>query len=338
MTLCSNCRHPTFQPRVDISSDAINAKLRSEFGSSSYTSQNISDILLLCDRDIDDYEVEVARLRSQILYIQTQQGRLKHHKQNLRSLLSPSRWIPNEILSYIFELACDRNLLQDFPHSSPPTKLTSPIITYLPAMSMSMVSARWRMLSLSLPGLWSQLKLEIALPKTSQKFISMLKLFLERSRDHPLQLQLDISGDTIDTQHLHLDMLARNAQRWKTLCVGGDLMIRHIPEFSQLHLPNLEDLDIDYREEPVSEEDIACFQWAPKLRSLTAYAVVAPTSTVWQRLTDAHILAYSGQAEKILEECPNISNLKLSENRYECMPSMYITKDIVYGHIPQHRY
>ncbi|KAE9388736.1 hypothetical protein BT96DRAFT_778739, partial [Gymnopus androsaceus JB14] len=68
--------------------------------------QDVQEMLVLSDRDLDDYESEVDRLQSRIVYVEAQKQRLLDYKTKLRSLLSPTRRFPNEILGRIFEFTC----------------------------------------------------------------------------------------------------------------------------------------------------------------------------------------------------------------------------------------
>ncbi|KAE9408574.1 hypothetical protein BT96DRAFT_663091 [Gymnopus androsaceus JB14] len=317
--LCSRCRQPVFQPRVDISPAEINASLRSGFGLS-VSAADVSNMLLSCDKDMDDYEAEIVRLRTRILYIQRQQDRLKDHKRKVQSLGAPIRQLPNEILRCIFDYACAENDLQEFPwprivrqHS----KLASPAITYLPAMSIASVCMRWRLLALATPSLWSRLKLEIAsAPATSQtpsEFISIVQLFLDRSQQDLLMLELEITGEVQPSDPIVLTILAQNARRWKTFRFTGDLEVSEVSSFSQLHLPELVELSIDVSRSVPSADDIARFAQSPKLRSLTTDTLVSPPGTLWQQLTRVYICADYGQVDKIIDACPNVSDLTLWE-------------------------
>ncbi|KAE9408955.1 hypothetical protein BT96DRAFT_787040, partial [Gymnopus androsaceus JB14] len=160
---------------------------------------DIRELILLSEKDLDDYDTEIVHLQSQIVYVQEQKKLLNEYKTGLQSLLSPFRKLPNEILCIIFELACTDNLLQEYPWPNP-TELSLPVITNVPALAISAVCTRWRSLALASPRLWSQFRLEIA-PKEEttvdldrqRGFISTLQLFLDRSANSPLQIGLQTS-------------------------------------------------------------------------------------------------------------------------------------------------
>ncbi|KAE9408330.1 hypothetical protein BT96DRAFT_808148 [Gymnopus androsaceus JB14] len=161
-------------------------------------------MLSLAEQDSKDYEAEIVRLWSQITHIEAQRIRLENYSRNLRFSISLLRRFPNEIMARIFEYTCDKNLLQEFPwhdeaddQSTPPTKLSSPVITYLPTMAISAVCSRWRQLAMSYPGLWSNLRVEICMSSNQSDidgFIATLDRYLEVSGNAPLSLELNIKG------------------------------------------------------------------------------------------------------------------------------------------------
>ncbi|KAE9397709.1 hypothetical protein BT96DRAFT_62943 [Gymnopus androsaceus JB14] len=226
-------RNPlTFKPRVNVDFDELHDKLRWEYGPLA-DPQRIRDILILCDMDLADYDGEIAlQTQSQVIYAQAQRMRLFEYKTQLSGLLSPIRLLPNEILRIVFEFARTENLLQDYPWFSdmgfgPPTKLSSSAIAYLPALAISAVCKRWRVQGLALTHLWSQLRLEISYleeeeeeeswSQTHEGFISTLQLYLGRSVDASLHIDLEIRGFWEDPSRIPaLDLLLRHSRRWKT--------------------------------------------------------------------------------------------------------------------------
>ncbi|KAE9408432.1 hypothetical protein BT96DRAFT_698741 [Gymnopus androsaceus JB14] len=223
-----------------------------------------TEILLSCDRDLEDAENEVMRLQSEIIYIQEQQKRLRDYRMKVHSLSSPTREIPNEVLASIFDYACEQNLLQEFPWSVEveddddeelfhaedyplPTNLTSPIISYLPALSISATCFRWRSVSLSYPGLWSKLKLEVTTSKYSAPgpFITPLKLFLSRSGQKPLDIELNVHGpyrtDSSLSGHV-TNLLAEHSKRWKAFKLMCTYL--ELPETTKIDFSMLESLDL----------------------------------------------------------------------------------------------
>lgn len=195
-TLCFQCRSPIrFKPRVDMDSTTS-----TNSSNVVVDPHGICELILLSEKDLDDYDAEITRLQSQITYAQTQKQkqRLQEYKTTLvHSLLSPFRF-PNEILFMVLESACENNLLQEYPwggleSEQPRTRLSSPAITYLPALAISSVCIQWRSLALALPQLWSRFRVETApaifecdpqeVSNGGSGFVKTLQLYLDRSTD-----------------------------------------------------------------------------------------------------------------------------------------------------------
>ncbi|KAF9069489.1 hypothetical protein BDP27DRAFT_1186687, partial [Rhodocollybia butyracea] len=60
-------------------------------------------ILQNVQRDLQDYESEIHRLESRSLFLKAQMERLQQYTSQVRSLLSPVRRVPDEILQSIFD-------------------------------------------------------------------------------------------------------------------------------------------------------------------------------------------------------------------------------------------
>ncbi|KAE9408336.1 hypothetical protein BT96DRAFT_849478 [Gymnopus androsaceus JB14] len=314
-SLCSRCRNP-LKPRVDLSSaELMNATSSPKFEP---FIQEVEAMLFLAYQDGKDYEAELIRLRSHITHIETQQVRLENHRRQLQSLISPLRKLPNETLAHIFEYTCEKNLLQDFPWhddgSPPPTKLSSLVITYLPAMAISAVCSRWRQLALSYPSLWSNLDVEICmtLKHWSDGFISMLDRYLQVSGNSPLNLTLNIQGQPQRNEPFALVRLARHAHRWKTFKYMGEHTLTDYRILSDLRYPILTDLELEAQDEGISSTDLNRFQHAPNLRALNTYDLV-PSAIPYHQLQWANFKIFShSDMEDILRKCPSLTSLKLA--------------------------
>lgn len=191
----------------------------------------------------------------------------------------PIDQLPIEILTLILELVCTQNLLQEYQYDipanlkpkKPPTTLSSPVITYLPALAVSAVCVRWRILSLALPGLWAGLKLEIVETETaSNGIMATLQLYLERSAKAPLSLDIFVgyTGEFDPGDVVHppaLDILLQHTSRWKTVRRISNGYLSKTPLF----LPVLEDLIVEYVIGVEAPNLYNCFRTAPMLRALS---------------------------------------------------------------------
>ncbi|KAF5387258.1 hypothetical protein D9757_006896 [Collybiopsis confluens] len=65
-------------PRVDVDLDALYSRMRFEFGSSAGDSESVEENIAMCDKDYEDYTVEIARLESQVVFLRAQQKQTRH--------------------------------------------------------------------------------------------------------------------------------------------------------------------------------------------------------------------------------------------------------------------
>ncbi|KAE9388734.1 hypothetical protein BT96DRAFT_1072525, partial [Gymnopus androsaceus JB14] len=216
----SHCKPtPAFKPRIDVN------KLGSEFGSSILKPQ-IEEVLLSLEGELADFESEIVRLQSQIDYVKAQKEYLLRYQRLLRSFIAPIRPIPNELLGIIFEFTCEVNVFQEYPwldqDEPPPTDSDSELsssIGLLPALAISAVCARWRLLALLSPRMWSKLSLELsfsdAMSTMSDGLTSTLELYLERSANSPLCINLAAIGKPMKKQN-YLVSLTRHSHHWRS--------------------------------------------------------------------------------------------------------------------------
>ncbi|THU86649.1 hypothetical protein K435DRAFT_683220, partial [Dendrothele bispora CBS 962.96] len=100
MIQCPKCGGSSFHPRVSVKPNEILQQLRSSIG---FTDQAlINQALHDAEKDLDDYDTEIARLETAISVLKYKRERLEDYVAKCRSLLSPIRRLPPEILSLIF--------------------------------------------------------------------------------------------------------------------------------------------------------------------------------------------------------------------------------------------
>ncbi|KIK53322.1 hypothetical protein GYMLUDRAFT_88395 [Collybiopsis luxurians FD-317 M1] len=322
--LCWKCKNPVQKARVNMNSSELFTRFRSEYGTHASSAQQVDEVVDLCNKDLEDYEAEIARLQGRILLLQKKQKHLRIYRTNVRFLSSPVRRLPDEVLSIIFEFACDRNLIQEYPWSldqnPPPTNLKSPAMAYIPVLSISSTCSRWRSIAKS-PSLWSKLQLEItskaATPEQPDPFMEILDLFLSRSAQRLLEIKLSIIGDPQGTP-LALEVLAQHTSRWKVFefeATSLDNRRMVITEYlntnAHLDFPNLEKLSIGNASSGVLD----IFRSAPKIRRLRNWFITLPSQLPYAQLTHIACWAVSGRLDNLLDQCPNLLSLELRPSR-----------------------
>ncbi|KAF9069523.1 hypothetical protein BDP27DRAFT_1222385, partial [Rhodocollybia butyracea] len=185
--------------RVKIDNAVLNEKLRTWYPAAIGELSEVTETLKLAQEDIVDCDAEMDRLRSAY---QAEMHRLSARREGLilcteklSGLLSPIRRLPDELLCLIFLDCCTEN---DMRNRKPGEALT-----------LSSVCTRFRQLAISYPALWSNLKVllpseyeDIDDPETpiqdpgfleeETKLTSLIQLYLDRSENRLLTLDLDI--------------------------------------------------------------------------------------------------------------------------------------------------
>lgn len=138
---CATCGFTNFTPRLNVDTVSMNDRLRSDYGVAGVIEQ-----LFLLDKDYQDYSSEIARLQLQIRLLSSRQRQLKEYELKLRSLTSPIRKLPNEVLVSIFDHLCKDNRMQERPdlnHDRFKWPNGEDGSTDMPALVISSVCSRW---------------------------------------------------------------------------------------------------------------------------------------------------------------------------------------------------
>ncbi|KAF9069971.1 hypothetical protein BDP27DRAFT_1420410 [Rhodocollybia butyracea] len=130
MPLCSSCGGKTFVPRVVVDFLGLHNKLRTLSGPAFVQPDEVASVLQNIQRDLEDYEAEIYRLEC----LRREKERLEQYATQLRSLLSPFRKVPDEVLQRIFDECCDTNIFRVVDSKRRLPVHTSQALRYKPAM------------------------------------------------------------------------------------------------------------------------------------------------------------------------------------------------------------
>jgi len=103
--ICSSCGNlNAYKHNFDISkASVVNEMLRDRFPThSDLNSSKVSQMLLDAEVDRERCDHEIFQLQARILHLESQRKLLRRHTERLKSLLSPIRRLPNELLMHIF--------------------------------------------------------------------------------------------------------------------------------------------------------------------------------------------------------------------------------------------
>ncbi|KAJ7878943.1 hypothetical protein B0H13DRAFT_2346268 [Mycena leptocephala] len=172
-----------------------------------------------CRQDAAVYGKEIARLQrecsptdlsSYIAKLYDISAALNTYAERCRSLFSPIRRVPPEILLEILELLSPaREKFSDT--SSVPASGSAYRASIHHLLQFSQVCWRWRSVT-GMPSLWTRMDLD--LDEWSQCDTQLLRLALERSANLPLKIQVRALHN-VEDGHV-LTLLAEHSNRWQT--------------------------------------------------------------------------------------------------------------------------
>jgi F-box-like len=212
----------------------------------------------------------------------------------------PINRLPDELLIEIFRLC-----FVDVELFLPPTAVDVPLL-------LCNVCRRWRDIAVTVPVLWSTIKLN---KKHSARFIST---WLSRAGTLPIGVSFILEPPKFRPRksHRHFDILVPLSHRWQylELRILPGASFRLLRDLSSDVLPSLEVLNVidegNFRPEPSPFGNV--FQSAPRLHSVDLWGVrrsdplrmVLPWSQLIRFATDGYI-SVNG-CHKLLDRLPNL--------------------------------
>ncbi|KAE9405373.1 hypothetical protein BT96DRAFT_336839 [Gymnopus androsaceus JB14] len=207
--------------RIKVDNTSISTKLRSGYGSCPSESSEISQILQLAEKDLEDYETALHELHMRTLSVQFHKSRLEGYMERLRSMRAPIRRLPNELLLRIFTFCCGGN---DGGHS----RFGIPNVIVISA-----VCTRWRELVDSYSQLWTRFAVRFCSNEDYDPeqdiATSQIKLYLERSRDKLVSMCISAGYWGEPSGHPGFQLLLAQSHRWRNLFFEGEFSSRSHP-------------------------------------------------------------------------------------------------------------
>lgn len=206
--------------------------------------------------ELRNMDRELARLHAAIIRVENQRSELQQHINLGKSLLSPIRRLPPEILREVFLYFCAVGVRVD-------GKVTAP------GAVLGGVCSYWKSLVFSTRGAWSVL--HVYLDRVVGSKVPILQEILGRSGTSPLQLSIKqsvspLSSAAVDT----LQLLVSHCRRWSSLCADIVQQTWLLPVLLgvQDNIPLLEHITLNNLLYKASQDSLnTIFNTAPRLRS-----------------------------------------------------------------------
>ncbi|KAF5339254.1 hypothetical protein D9758_013326 [Tetrapyrgos nigripes] len=236
---------------------------------------HIQSLIEDADRDLRHYDEEIERLSNTLATLKTHRDDLQRSRDRYRAFSAPQRKLPMEILGEIFSWCCSPSLLVDMHRES----------FAAPALVISQTCSFWRKVALTMPGLWSELKVHVVYEEPAAAITRLLEIYLLNSGS--ALLTLDFYGSPLDEDDNGcepdedsciwsiLQALLNCGDRWMncSFCFGWNLL-SHADKFlsqpTDYYYPNLKEFRLQSTLESSGHSSIISSIWphAPALLSL----------------------------------------------------------------------
>ncbi|KAJ7765794.1 hypothetical protein B0H16DRAFT_1454336 [Mycena metata] len=273
--------------------DSAISSLRCNYSPEYLEANLLVETVVAIDAHLLRYEPEISRVQSILASLQEQQTNLKRYQECCRSVLSPVRKLPTEVLQLMF-MAC--------AGAEPDT---------IPVVGQ--VCSYWRDVVIGTPSLWSYISVGRTRYTSAQRYLHLASLFLERSASHPLTVSL---RDPLNLQLL--DLVRRQANRWGTLRISASIKDFYDSLRLESHaMPMLKNLEMveEIMEAAVGSPPIS-IQQAP---NLTHVSINGPSQfwfLPWAQLTRLqYTIPTAEDAITILRQCPQLVECSLGKLR-----------------------
>ncbi|KAE9410228.1 hypothetical protein BT96DRAFT_367176 [Gymnopus androsaceus JB14] len=260
---------------------------------------------------MDRCQLELRRLQREL---EAQQDLLEVYMTGIRSAMSPIHQLPPELLGEIFKYICCGDIGINC--------IISKSEKQLPTLVISGVCSRWYNVVNSMPVLWSSFGSKAL---DSPSTLSHLKLFLERSRLHPLDFQIGDPSFGLPEDSLSFLTATENSSRWRHVQITAresfivDNIFVPLIDTKQ-YLPVLVSLNLRSSfDEEFSSFPVDC----PALQSLSLNGV--PLDLKYPRSTITYLnleCLYPDEISRVILHCPNIQVFEVKNvvDRVEVIP------------------
>ncbi|KAK6980656.1 hypothetical protein R3P38DRAFT_3117553 [Favolaschia claudopus] len=222
--------------------------------------------------ELERYDAEIRKLHSEehqqnplhISRLTRERKALASYAAYCRSILSPIRKLPNELIVDIFELCFPASLYELSHTASMEEEMGRISHAYL--LKLAHVCSHWYCIAMETPKLWSTITVDVESELWDRSnnrvntALGALEFSLMRGKDYPLKLNACVTSGIIPLSICGL--LLRHIRRWKKVYF---LSNRPPPWPASASLDQLVSLDFDV----VGWDHVGTFLKAPRLTELT---------------------------------------------------------------------
>jgi hypothetical protein len=270
--LCHNCSSPLSRI-TNVPPSPIPHLLWTNKVPSDAEAQDIEASIVAVCQDISQLDTDITHAQRVLDRLTREREALKIYVQDHAVFISAVRRVPAEIWSEIF-LHCLPSSVE-LPESM--EVIPSRLLVFNPRNAPALllrVCRDWTDIALSSPRLWSWIGLFSR--KGYQPTAAIVQTWLRRSQQVPLSVILEpfhqpLDGMSSFFQSPAVQSVLEQSHRWRAVNMRLPLFL--LPMFSALdnHLPELEDLHLNFYTQPQDTRGLDLFHNTPKLRRITIY-------------------------------------------------------------------
>ncbi|KAK7024981.1 F-box domain-containing protein [Favolaschia claudopus] len=217
----------------------------------------VQDVLSKLDHDLAILDDELSTLQARIESSRARRTSLLDYRIRLRSITSPLRRMPTELLQDIFSWS-----LPSVDNRGVQLRQSPWLLTH--------VCSHWRAVSLSMPSLWSLVRLNYTIGDAQRP---RSRLLIELQLQRAQRLKIHFYGESSGFPQAQLAvfrMLMKHSTRWEELSLGLTRDIVPLLNDISGRTPCLQKLWLQWttREDQTDMHSIHCFQNAPALREV----------------------------------------------------------------------
>ncbi|KAJ6535322.1 hypothetical protein DFH09DRAFT_1324939 [Mycena vulgaris] len=225
--------------------------------------------------ELSRYDSEIERLEGAIARVRSEQASLESYTDGCRSLFSPARRLPTELLADIFDMCAPPDTHELSDTTTPEEEVDRVAKIYL--LQLARVCSRWHRIVMDTPMLWSMIAADTELwDRTTTSPTTLLRLLaasLERGAHFPLSMEIYVNSRRHHSGHEQtlLELLSQHARRWKNV-----YFYIHPQYFTFLagakgNLPLLDQLCLASDVPSYLESPLDVFETAPRLNTVTIF-------------------------------------------------------------------
>jgi hypothetical protein len=296
--------------------------ITSKMHSNDFSLSTVAELLKTSGSELQEYYEETKRLKARIFALERRKKKLEEYIAAMRTLLSPIRKLPLDVLGSIFEQANSVARIANW-------KSAFPVSPYL----FASVCSYWRSLALGMPSLWSNIRLDVDFEREEQQ-TSLLTTFLQLSQASLLTLHIGCIKEKYiqyvhgsQRRHTAIDKLLQETSRWYKVSFHCpyELLVAVFENFHGI-FQELKYLDLYYMDilRPVTSSSLSVFETAPRLSQLTLSSPIAaalPIAVPYIQITDASLVSvHSDEILEILRRCSNLICFNITYSRSTAVP------------------